>query len=288
MDHCSQGRRAFVAASLAAIVIWAVITVPDTTNKVDADALTSAVATTIAQPSPQLTTTTTSTTLVQPKPVVSSLYYLGDSVAYDMWPAIEAELNAANVTVHSGAFGGVGIVPTDVNTTPLQSLATELDLHNVDLLILQLSVWDAQQDDSKQQAALDDLVTFVADRNLRLVFVSFPSIAADRSEPGQISLEDKARAIAANQMARSSTLINVRFSVMFSFVTLMEMATQNASVMASMCAPLVHSDRRNGSFKNYRPVLRASLRPLTTLGSLAIGPKTVVTTVRQGLVLPYN
>ena len=194
--HGSQGRKAFVATSLAAIIIWAVITVPDTTNKVDADALTSAVATTITQPSPQLTTTTTSTTLVQPKPVVSSLYYLGDSVAYDMWPAIEAELNAANVAVHSGAFGGVGIVPTDLNTTPLQSLAVELDRYAVDLLILQLSVWDAQQDDDQQQAALVELAKFVADRNLRLVFVSFPSIADDRSEPGQISLEDKARAIA--------------------------------------------------------------------------------------------
>ncbi len=194
--HGSKGRRIFVATSLAAIVIWALIIVPETTNKVNADALTSAVATTIAQPSPQLTTTTTSTTLVQPKPVVSSLYYLGDSVAYDMWPAFDAELKAAGITANSGAFGGVGIVPTDVNTTPLRSLATELDHHNSDLLILQLSVWDAQQDENKQQVALEDLAKFVADRNLQLVFVSFPSIAADRSEPGQISLEDKARAIA--------------------------------------------------------------------------------------------
>jgi hypothetical protein len=196
--HGSQGRKAFVATTLVAIVIWALITVPETTNKVNADALTSAVVTTtttMTEPSQQLDTTT-STTLVQQKPVVSSLYYLGDSVAYDMWPAIDAELKAAGITANSGAFGGVGIVPTDVNTTPLQSLATELDRHTSDLLILQLSVWDAQQDDIKQQVALDDLAKFVADRNLQLVFVSFPSIAADRSEPGQTSLEDKARAIA--------------------------------------------------------------------------------------------
>jgi hypothetical protein len=194
--HGSQGRQAFVVTTLAAIVIWTLITVPETTNKVNADALTSAVVTTTTTEPSLEVTTTTSTTLVQQKPLVTSLYYLGDSVAYDMWPAIEAELNAANVTVHSGAFGGVGIVPTEVNTTPLQSLAVELDRYTVDLLILQLSVWDAQQDDDQQQAALDDLVTFVTERNLRLVFVSFPSIAPERSEPGQISLEDKARAIA--------------------------------------------------------------------------------------------
>ena len=204
--HGSQGRRVFVATSLAAIVIWALITVPETTNKVNADALTSAVATTIADPSPQPTTTTA---LLQPKPVVSSIYYLGDSVAYDMWPAIDAELKAAGITANSGAFGGVGIVPTDVNTTPLQSLAIELDRHNVDLLILQLSVWDAQQDENKQQASLDDLAKFAADRNLRLVFVSFPSIAADRTEPGQTSLENKAQAI-ADQSDGSITYLDQR------------------------------------------------------------------------------
>jgi len=206
--HGSQGRRAFFASTAAAIVIWFVITTPSSTNAVDNDALVAAVATTVAEPSLEVTTTT-STTLVQQKPVVSSLYYLGDSVAYDMWPAIGAVLQAANVTANSGAFGGVGIIPTEVNTTPLQSLAVELDRYAVDLLILQLSVWDAQQDDDRQQAALDDLVTFVTERNLRLVFVSFPSIAADRSEPGQTSLEDKARAV-ANQSDGSIIYLDQR------------------------------------------------------------------------------
>jgi peptidoglycan/LPS O-acetylase OafA/YrhL len=206
--HGSQGRQAFVATTLAAIVIWIVITTPTSTNAVDNDALVAAVATTVAEPSLEVTTTT-STTLVQQKPVVSSLYYLGDSVAYDMWPAIGAVLQAANVTANSGAFGGVGIIPTEVNTTPLQSLAVELDRYAVDLLILQLSVWDAQQDNSKQQAALDDLITFVTERNLHLVFVSFPSIAPDRSEPGQTSLEDKARAV-ANQSDGSIIYLDQR------------------------------------------------------------------------------
>ena len=189
--HGSQGRRVFLATTLSAVIIWALITVPETTNKVNADALISAVVTTVS-----VSTASTTTTPQESLPPIASIYYLGDSVAYDMWPAIDAELKAAGITANSGAFGGVGIVPTDVNTTPLQSLAIELDRHNSDLLILQLSVWDAQQDEDNQQAALDDLAKFVADRNLRLVFVSFPSIAVERSEPGQVSLEDKARAIA--------------------------------------------------------------------------------------------
>ena len=206
--HGSSGRRAFLASTATAIVIWLVIATPTSTNAVDNEALVAAVATTVAEPSREVTTTT-STTLVQQKPFVSSLYYLGDSVAYDMWPAIGAELQAAKVTANSGAFGGVGIVPTEVNTTPLQSLATELDRHNSDLLILQLSVWDAQQDDARQQAALDDLATFVNERNLQLVFVSFPSIAAERSEPGQTSLENKAQAL-ANQSDGSIMYLDQR------------------------------------------------------------------------------
>ena len=196
--HSSKGRRVFVATSLAAIVIWALITVPETTNQVNADALTSAVATTIAEPSPQPTATTTSTTLVQQKPAVSSLYYLGDSVAYDMWPAIGAILSAANVTAFSGAFGGAGIVPTAENTTPLESLAAELDQHNSDVLVLQLSLWDAEQSDTDQQNALNNLARFVEQRQLQLVILSFPSIAPERSEPGQDQFESKAQALAQN------------------------------------------------------------------------------------------
>ena len=193
--HSSQGRKTYVATTLGAIVIWFVITTPTSTNAVDNDALVAAVATTVAEPSLEVTTTT-STTLVQEKPFVSSLYYLGDSVAYDMWPAIGAVFQAANVTVHSGAFGGVGIVPTAENTTPLESLATELDRRNSDVLVLQLSVWDAQQSDTDQQNALDNLAEFVEQRQLQLVILSFPSIAPERSEPGQTSLEAKARAVA--------------------------------------------------------------------------------------------
>ena len=105
---------------------------------------------------------------------------------------------------------------------------------------------------------------------------------------GRSFLKTKRAPSLTNQMARSPSLINVSFSVTFSFVTLMVMATPNVNEMAFMCVPLVHFDRHNGSFKSCRHVSRASVRLLTTSGSLAIGRKTVVTTVRLGLVLPYN
>ena len=191
--HGSQGRRVFLATTLAAVVIWALITVPETTNKVNADALTSAVATTVSVPS-SLTTTTPQKSL----PPITSLYHLGDSVAYDMWPALGAALSAANVTAFSGAFAGVGIVPTAENATPLEWLSTELDLHNSDVLVLQLSVWDAQQSDTDQQNALNNLARFVEQRQLQLVILSFLSIAPERSELGQDQLQSKAQALAQN------------------------------------------------------------------------------------------
>ena len=57
-------------------------------------------------------------------------------------------------------------------------------------------MWDAQQSDTDQQNALDNLAEFVEQRQLQLVILSFPSIAPERSEPGQTSLEAKARAVA--------------------------------------------------------------------------------------------
>ena len=125
------------------------------------------------------------------------MYYLGDSVAYDMWPALEALLTASGIDSHSGAFGGVGIVPTAENKMPLESLALELDTYQPDLLIVQLSVWDASQSDEAQKMALTQLTNLVRQRNLRLVFVSFPSLTLERQEPSQQSFEQSARDIAS-------------------------------------------------------------------------------------------
>jgi hypothetical protein len=127
---------------------------------------------------------------------VSSIYYLGDSVAYDMWPAIESGLTASGLRVESGAFGGVGLIPQGSGPTPLETLRGTLDRVRPDLLILQLSVWDAQQSTDDQRDALEQLRLLAVERSQRILILSFPTFAPDRTEPGQTSLETLAIAMA--------------------------------------------------------------------------------------------
>ncbi len=202
--HGSHGRFAFITSMVGAIVVWVVVSVPSTTNAVDAGAIAGAIATTTLPTSttspassPPFTAAPTTSTTIPPGPSVRSVYYLGDSVAYDMWPGVEAALNAAGIRASSGAFGGVGLVPSDSGPTPIESLAVTLDDVRPDLLILQLSVWDAQQSSETQTRALDELATMIQTRGQQVLILSFPTFSAEHTEPGQEQLEANAMALAA-------------------------------------------------------------------------------------------
>jgi len=202
--HGSRGRFAFVTSMAGAIIVWFIVSVPSTTNAVDAGAIAGAIttttlprSTTTPTSSPVVTATPTTSTTIPLGPSVRSVYYLGDSVAYDMWPGVEAALTAAGIRASSGAFGGVGLVPEDSGPTPIESLAVTLDDVRPDLLILQLSVWDAQQSSETQIRALDELATMIQARGQQVLILSFPTFSAERSEPGQEQLEANAMALAA-------------------------------------------------------------------------------------------
>ena len=202
--HGGAGRRAFVLSMTGAVVVWLVVAVPSSTNAVDDDAITGAITDTSTDISTDTSVTTTTVdisatstaTTIPLGPPVSSIYYLGDSVAYDMWPAIEAGLTASGLRVESGAFGGVGLIPQDSGPTPLETLRGTLDRVRPDLLILQLSVWDAQQSTDDQRDALEQLRLLAVERSQRILILSFPTFAPDRTEPGQASLETLAIAMA--------------------------------------------------------------------------------------------
>ncbi len=205
--HGGAGRRSFVISMVGAVLVWTVVTVPASTNAVNDDAIVGAVAsststspaTSTASPGAITTTVapTTSTSAPDPGPDVRSVYYLGDSVAYDMWPAVEAALSAAGLSVESGAFGGVGLIAQGSGPTPLETLRLTLDRLRPDLLILQLSVWDAQQSTEAQNAALEELRAIAVERSQRVLLLSFPTFSEERTEPGQVRLETLAIATAA-------------------------------------------------------------------------------------------
>lgn len=207
--HGRAGRRAFATSMVGAVVVWLLVAVPSTTNAVDVGAIAGAVVTTTSAPMTSTTatsttatdgastTSTTSTTAPDLGPPVRGIYYLGDSVAYDMWPAIEAATEAGGLSAESGAFGGVGLIPQGSGPTPIESLRLTLDRERPDLLILQLSVWDAQQSTVDQRAALEELRLLAVERGQRILLLSFPTFSPERTESAQESLETLAIATAA-------------------------------------------------------------------------------------------
>ncbi|MFZ9426753.1 MAG: hypothetical protein ACO29A_05095 [Ilumatobacteraceae bacterium] len=110
-----------------------------------------------------------------------------------MWPGIEAALVAAGLTAESGAFGGVGLTAKD-DIDPIANLADVVDTTHPDLLVVQLSVWDALQTDEVQREVFDSLRDLANSRNLRVLLLSFPSLAPTGMvvEPNQERLEVKA------------------------------------------------------------------------------------------------
>ena len=200
--HGSRGRFAFGVSTFTLVAVWMLISVPGSTNATSADALANAATvpvSTTANTELGVESTTTSplpsvvpTTSVPIAPV-TSVYYFGDSIAYDMWPGIEAALVAAGLTAESGAFGGVGLTAKD-DIDPIANLADVVDTTHPDLLVVQLSVWDALQTDEVQREAFDSLRDLANSRNLRVLLLSFPSLAPTGMvvEPNQERLEVKA------------------------------------------------------------------------------------------------
>lgn len=190
------GLGTYVLAMALVATSWLVISVPSTTNAVTTAALEgfadSGTTTTVAA-SPSASVDILAS---WPNVAIHTVFYLGDSIASDIWPAVDAAFSASGVHIESGAFGGVGLVASADNVDPLGTLARRLDDLRPDLLIVQLSVWDAQQSADKQIAALRAINDMVVARNIHLVLLSFPPLAPERREPGQRLLEMRAHDLA--------------------------------------------------------------------------------------------
>lgn len=194
--HATRGRRglaAFVGAMVLTSAVWLAIPIPRTTNAVTVNALSAALTTTSTAAPPESPEVTPPWMEVD----LRTVYYLGDSIASDMWPAVEAGFTASGVSITSGAFGGVGIVASADNVEPLVSLERRLEEMMPDVMILQLSVWDAEEPALAQISALEGLLRLARRYGTRVVLLSFPPLASDRTRPGQSLLELRARDVAA-------------------------------------------------------------------------------------------
>ena len=96
--------------------------------------------------------------------------WTGDSIAYDLAPAVAAALAAAGLRADDSSFPGTRLIPEGGGTSLLDTLAERLTAKPVDVVVMQLSVWDSEQDADEQYAALTalrDLVTRARSGRLR-------------------------------------------------------------------------------------------------------------------------
>ncbi len=136
--------------------------------------------TTQAAPSTAAVATTeppTSTTAPALWAATSRVLMLGDSVAYDEWPAVAAAMKASHLTITQSVEPGVGLL--DVNSTWSTTLARVITKAHPDLVIYQASLWDFGSVD-EQRAAYEVFTDLVLAHGARLALITEPPVRADQ------------------------------------------------------------------------------------------------------------
>ena len=148
------------------------------------------------QPSTPTTIPVTTTTLAAMKRgTIHDVVLFGDSIAYTTRPGLEAALGAAGATLHSAAGPGVRLTGTSAYFDYLSGLDKAVDGHTL-LVLVQLSVWDAQFDPTEQYNSLVLLHQFIVDRGAQMIITPPPAIRADQSKHGTSELYDIGKRIA--------------------------------------------------------------------------------------------
>ncbi|MEI6496154.1 MAG: acyltransferase family protein [Actinomycetota bacterium] len=151
-------------------------------------------------PSPTTTAPTaapTTTTGLSLRRITSALW-LGDSVADDLAPALEAALAPAGVTMANGAIDGARFVPT-VTIDSHHLYDSMMTAHPVDLVAVQLSLWDSPASIGDLSVHLGWLHDRARAMGADIVFVTPPPVRADLVDLGlERQLEVVERLVAAD------------------------------------------------------------------------------------------
>jgi hypothetical protein len=127
---------------------------------------------------------------------ITSVNWTGDSVAYDLAPAVGAALMGAGLQADSNAYLGMRLIG-DGEFALLPRLRTALPTTDFDVVVVQLSLWDAEYDAATQRAALDELHMLVVGDGGRLVLVSPPPTIDTARDDLLDAMTAHARTIAA-------------------------------------------------------------------------------------------
>jgi lysophospholipase L1-like esterase len=118
-----------------------------------------------------------------PARTVSTVLWVGDSVAGDEAPAVVAALQSAGATVVNGAFEARQLIASD-GVNPAELYPPLVAAAHADLVVVQLSFWDSAFPLEQQRSAFAWFHDLVRATGAELVFVTPPPIRADLADPG--------------------------------------------------------------------------------------------------------
>ncbi|MGH9134639.1 MAG: acyltransferase family protein, partial [Ilumatobacteraceae bacterium] len=177
-------------STTVATAIEASRTVPPTSTTVPA---TSTTTTTTTTPAAVADTAGALATFSRP---VTRVMWTGDSIAYDLAPGVGAALTGAGIRAESTAYLGMRLVG-DGQFALLPRLRTLLPSAGADVIVVQLSLWDADADPVAQTSALDELHGLVVGGGSRLVLVQPPPTVDTAKDQRLAPMVEHARSIAA-------------------------------------------------------------------------------------------
>lgn len=127
---------------------------------------------------------TAAPTTTLPRRLIRSVMWEGDSVAFDGALGIDAALDAAGLDASDATFLGIGLVPHD-GIDPLKVFVDPVLERRPDLVLFQISGWDAFFTADEQKAGFDAYTAAVLAAGAALVFVTPPPTDPDKPDVEQ-------------------------------------------------------------------------------------------------------
>ncbi len=206
-DPASVGAAAPATTATADTVApAATTTVAPTTAAATTAAAAAPVATTAPTAAPTTTVAVAAPTTVAAPPTtvpppqlgpIGHAVWAGDSVAYDLAPAVAAALGAGGVDLDvTAAFVGLRMVHPEPSNSLSKAMRVRLE-SGADTVILQLSTWDGPTDEADQRRALTYARDLVLSHDARLVVVGAPPVVDEATNTGDARMAAIAQELAA-------------------------------------------------------------------------------------------
>ena len=196
----ARGRRGvvtLVGVSAAVAVFWVVVPQPHTAPaSFSVDQFTSTTAATPpptaapeAAPNPVATPTTAPATTVAPTTTTTTealfapttrVLMVGDSMAFDEWPAVASAMFAGKISIGGYVAPGAGLLDTRYDSsTAIDKMVVDFQ---PDLVLYQGSLWDSGTPGA-QRVAYQQFTDLVLGQGARLAFITIPPLRADHQDP---------------------------------------------------------------------------------------------------------